>query len=347
MKRVALASLLAGSALAAVLIVHFGLSAVGAALRAAGVAGLMAISVIHFGAIALMGIAWWLVAGGRGAAAGPGTFIWGRLMRDSGSEVLPLSQVGGYVLGARAIVLQGVSAAIAAATTLVDVTLELCGQVAYTALGLALLLRLRPESRLAFPVLLGLAVAVVAVLGFVLVQRRGAHLLDRLTARLAKDWLATLAAGAGAVQAEIHRVYGRRGGAWACFLLHLAVWIGTSLEAWLALRLMGARLDFGPVLVIESLLYAIRSVAFFVPNAVGVQEGAYIMLGAGFGLTPDIALALSLLKRGRDLLLGIPALLFWQFVETRRLWAVRVAERAAALPEPPQEPGTGLTGVSE
>ncbi len=48
----------------------------------------------------------------------------------------------------------------------------------------------------------------------------------------------------------------------------------------------GATLDFAAVLVIESLLYAIRSVAFFVPNAIGVQEGAYVMLGAGFGLAP-------------------------------------------------------------
>jgi len=40
-------------------------------------------------------------------------------------------------------------------------------------------------------------------------------------------------------------------------------------------------------------------------------------------LTPDVALALSLLKRGRDLLIGIPALLFWQFIEGRRFWKAR------------------------
>ncbi len=34
-------------------------------------------------------------------------------MRDAGSEVLPLSQVGGYVLGARAIILRGVAAPLA------------------------------------------------------------------------------------------------------------------------------------------------------------------------------------------------------------------------------------------
>jgi hypothetical protein len=94
----------------------------------------------------------------------------------------------------------------------------------------------------------------------------------------------------------------------------------SAAEAWLALRLAGAPLGFGPVLTIKGLLYAIRSVAFAVPNAVGVQEGAYILLGAEFGVTPDLALALSLLKRARDLVIGLPALAVWQWAETGHIW---------------------------
>jgi len=63
-----------------------------------------------------------------------------------------------------------------------------------------------------------------------------------------------------------------------------------------------------------------RSVAFAVPNAVGVQEGVYILVGASFGLTPETALALSLLKRARDLIIGLPALAAWQLLEGGRLW---------------------------
>lgn len=70
---------------------------------------------------------------------------------------------------------------------------------------------------------------------------------------------------------------------------------------------MGVSLDIAAVLALESLLSAIRSVAFIVPNSIGVQEGAYVMLGTTLGLSPDFALALSLLKRGRDLVVGIPA----------------------------------------
>lgn len=339
MKRAALVGIFAGLILATALIVHFGLAEVGAALHAAGLFGLLAITAIHLAAIAVMGIAWWVVAGGSRSGRGPWLYIWGRVVRDSGSEVLPLSQVGGYVLGARAIAAHGIAAASAAATTVVDITLELCAQIGYTALGLLLLLQLHPGDGLAIPVLLGLGIAVAAVVGFVATQRRGADMLDRLAQFLSRDWLAGIAAGAGTVQDEIRRAYARTGGSALCFLLHFAAWIGTATEAWLVLKLMGVELGFGPVLVIESLLYAIRSVAFAVPNAIGVQEGAYIMLGAPFGLSPEVALALSLLKRGRDLLIGIPALLILQLLEGRRFWAGRTAPGKMAVREP-GGPGT-------
>jgi glycosyltransferase 2 family protein len=329
----AVISVLAGLALAMALVVHFGLSEVGAALRAVGGLGLVAISAMHLIASAAMGLGWWAVAGGRQAAAGPGTFIWGRVMRDAGSDVLPLSQVVGYVLGARAIALHGVSSVAAAATTVVDVTLELCSQLAYTALGLALLLQLRPGTQFAVPGFIGLGVAIAVVAAFAVAQRRGAHLLDHLSARLARDWLDSVAATAGALQAEIQKAYARRAGAWGCFLAHFVAWIGVATQVWLALQLLGTPLSFGSILVIESLVYAIRSAAFVVPNAIGVQEAAYVVLGVGFGLTPDVALALSLLKRGRDLLIGIPALLFWQFIEGRRFWNRRPTASNAHQPK--------------
>jgi hypothetical protein len=55
-----------------------------------------------------------------------------------------------------------------------------------------------------------------------------------------------------------------------------------------------------------------------------VQEGAYVMLGGLFGLPPDTALALSLLKRARDLAIGIPALATWQALESGKAWRRRL-----------------------
>ncbi len=86
--------------------------------------------------------------------------------------------------------------------------------------------------------------------------------------------------GPRALHAAVAAIYARPVSVWASFVLHLVCWIASAAEIWLALRFMNAPRGFGVVLVIESLLYAIRSVAFAVPNAVGVQEGAYILLGA-------------------------------------------------------------------
>jgi putative membrane protein len=310
----------------AALVGVFGAGAVLRSLAAVGVPGFAAICAIHLVMMVVMGLAWRALL----PEARPWGAVWGRLVRDSGSEVLPLSQVGGYVLGARALALTGVSGTAAAASTIVDVTLEFLAQLAYTALGLAWLIRLQPETAAAGPLMFGLAIGAVAAGAFVLVQRRGFAFLDRIAGYLGQGWAAKTAAGAAALHAAIDEIYRRRGGLLVSFLLHLGCWIASALEAWLALRLAGEPLPFAAVMAIESLIYAVRTAAFIVPNAVGVQEGAYIVLGATFGVTPDVALALSFLKRARDIAIGLPTLGAWQAVEGGRLWRRREAEGGAA-----------------
>jgi putative membrane protein len=247
-------------------------------------------------------------------------FVWGRLVRDSGADVLPLSALGGFVMGARAATLLGLSGAVAIASTIVDVTLEVVGQVGYIALGLAIFALQKPDAYLIGWISVALVVLLIAAIGFIAVQRHQRFgMMERAAWRVANRWISDMAAPARPIHQEIHDIYSRPRRICASSALHFIAWVASSVEAWIALDLMGAKLGIGSVIVIESLLYTIRSVAFAVPNAVGVQEGAYIMLGATFGLTPETALALSLLKRGRDLTVGIPALLVWQFLEGRRL----------------------------
>ena len=67
------------------------------------------------------------------------------------------------------------------------------------------------------------------------------------------------------------------------------------------------------------MLHAIMALAFFIPGRVGIQEAAYTLLGGIFGIPPDIALSLSLLRRARDFVIAVPVLLVWQGLEARRL----------------------------
>ena len=330
MKTVTILVMIAGLLLGTALVGYFGVGDVAHALFAVRWTGFLAIVAYHLAGIALLGFCWYLLAP---QAASLSTFMWGRLIRDSGSEVLPLSQLGGFVMGARAATLLGLPGAIAFASTIIDVTMELLGQLGYTALGLGILARLKPDNPLIGWTALGMGIALVAAIGFIIVQRRGLGPIERAVRRVTNRWVKGTSLQSSSLDHEIGTIYRRRGALCLASLLHLMAWVASSVEAWFALHLMGADLGIGPVIVIESLLYAIRGVAFAVPNALGVQEGAYIMLGAAFGLTPETALALSLLKRARDLVIGVPALLAWQFLEGRRLLAgpIVAANSAAEL----------------
>jgi len=328
MKTVAIIGLVAGLAVGTALVSYFGFASVGNALLAIGAMGFLLILVFHLAIIALLGLSWQLLAPPESPAR---PFLWGRLIRDSGSEVLPLSQLGGIVMGMRAAMLLGIAGAVAIASMIVDATLELLAQIAYAAIGLAILLMLHAGLHLALWVALGLCGAVLLALVFIFLQRQGFGAFERAAWRLARRWGFAASVERGSIHAEILAIYRRRRSLTLAFLLHLAVWILSGIEAWVALRLMGASISLASVLAIESLLYAIRSVAFAVPNAVGVQEASLVMLGAILGLPPETALALSLLKRARDIVIGVPALLTWQLMETGKLWQKRPLASSAAL----------------
>lgn len=310
-----------GLVLGTAIIGYFGFGEVLSALDTIGWRGFAIVLSYQLGLYLLLGACWWVIAPPPRHPFH--AYVWGRLVRDSGSEVLPLSQIGGFVMGARAASLLGPPISVATATTIVDVTVEVLAQLGYTALGLALLARVHPQADIIYPFAIGIALGIVGIIGFILVQRRGAALVERLSQRLAANWFPGAASRAKPMLDALDAVYAHRGALVAGFVLHLAGWIASAVEAWIALRLMGIGLGIGAVITIESLLYAIRSVAFAVPNAVGVQEGAYVMLGALFGLPPDMALALSLLKRGRDITIGIPVLLSWQALEGGSLFRRR------------------------
>ena len=309
---IAIVGVLAGIALVA----HYGVRDVGRVLVAIGWGGFVAVVLLHLGGIVLLGLCWFLLAPDAGRFS---AFVWGRLVRDSASEVLPLSQIGGFAMGARAAALMGLPGAVAAASTVVDVTLEALAQLAYTAVGLAVVVHLHAGGGLVVWVALGLCSGLIAIAAFIALQRHAARLAERPLANLIRRFGEGAFTAVRAAAAQIASIHGQRRPIALAVFLHFCAWLASGCEAWIALRLMGVEVGLPPVIAIESLLFALRSVAFFVPGAVGVQEGAYVLLGTGFGLPPQVVLALSLLKRARDVAIGVPALVGWQMQEARRL----------------------------
>jgi glycosyltransferase 2 family protein len=319
MKRWTILALLAGAAAFTLLVLHFGIGTVGEAVSRLGWTGFGATVALHLVLIVMMGVAWWQLARGS-TDARPWCFMWGRLIRDAAGEALPLAQLGGFVLGARAASLCGVPGTVAAASTVVDLTAELVAKLPYMLVGLGILASIRPGDRLIWPILGGtLLLAALAGL-FLALQARGAELVERFGTRIAEQWSGGRAAPAEGMRTMIRAIYARRGDVARSVLMHFVTWMLSGVEVWLPLWFMEERLGLAAAIVIDSLLVAIRGLAFVVPNAIGVQEGAYVLLGGMFGVPPGVALALSLLRRARDFAIGIPALLAWQALEGHRAW---------------------------
>jgi glycosyltransferase 2 family protein len=321
LKKLSIVLALAGLSLGTVLIAWFGFGRVIAGVQQVGWEEFALIVAWQLVLFAVLGLAWDAITPSREARR-PWVFVWGRMVRDASTNCLPFSQVGGFVFGARAVTLQGVSWPLATASTVVDVTAEFLAEVAFTAIGLGILLARAPDSSLAVPLEVGLGLAVMAGLALIWVQKGAAPLFARMGRRIAGRWFQDAEDRVQVLQTELTLIYGHAVRLAICFMLHLIGWIATGMAGWIAYRALGVPIDFDDALAIEALLSAAAAIAFLVPLNAGVQEAGYVGLGAIFGVAPELSLGVSLIRRARDVVVGVPILLVWQYFEMRRLRAV-------------------------
>jgi putative membrane protein len=274
-------------------------------------------------AVAGAGFGWWLLFS-RDNRPSVVTCVLIRFVREAANALLPLAQIGGDFIGARCLALRGVRGTVAASSVIVDVLLQAATQLVFAIVGLVLLIQIGGNEFIVWPTAIGIAFAVPALGGFFLLHgEQGQRLVKRALSAFAGDrvWLVfgaidELFVRLNAFYSDRRRLI--RSGVW-----HLAVWFFGAIEVWIVLRFMGYPIDFGDAVVIESLLHAARGTAFAVPGALGAQEGALIVLCAIFGVPPEAALALSLVKRIPDLVIGVPGLLGWQAMEGWRFHSAR------------------------
>jgi putative membrane protein len=301
-----------GLSLFVALIAYHGVGQVAAAVAVAGW-GVILVSAAHAGPLLANAVGW------RRLLANPhrvplAAVVWSRWIAESVNGLLPVMQIGGNVVRAQLISRHGVPAAAAGASVVVDMTLNVFSQIVFTSIGLCLLLLHLGSGQLALPVLIGMLIMGTLLGGFYVSQRRGLFggavgLLGGVTRSVQGGSLATHAA---ALDAAVTRLYSQRRALVATSGWHLLSWILGAAEVWLALYLLGHQITPLSALLLESLGQAIRTAAFVVPGALGIQEGGYLVLGGFLGIPPQIALALALLKRVRELLLGLPGLVAWQ-----------------------------------
>ncbi|MBV9111933.1 MAG: flippase-like domain-containing protein [Hyphomicrobiales bacterium] len=287
-------------------------------VRQAGWVGLVAVVLFHLTQIAFSAAAWRVLFGSTAPRPSFSFYMIARWIREAVNNLLPVAQIGGEFVGARLLNRRCVELRAAIASAIADLTVELITQIAFTLMGLAVLLLTignGPTARL----VAGLLVVAAATAGaFIAVQWMGlAHLIEICVMRIGRmvGWEGfDEEPGLHGALIAIYRAPLRL---LSAAFNHLISWLLGSIEVWLALHLIGRDVGLETALVIESLGQALKAIGFAVPGALGVQEGGYVIVCGLYGLSPETAIALSLIKRLREVALGLPALAAWQWFEAR------------------------------
>ncbi|HJV58287.1 MAG TPA: lysylphosphatidylglycerol synthase domain-containing protein [Methylomirabilota bacterium] len=254
-----------------------------------------------------------------------------RLAGEAINLATPTMAVGGepvkaFLLRPHVTLLDGLVSVIADKTTIV------VGQIVFLAGGLlAARAALPPSSRL-LPIMTGLlAVEIVAIGGFALVQASGGlggggRVLGRIGARVGFGGQRYLQ-GLGDLDRALAALYRRgRRRLVASALVHAVAWASGGLEIYIVLSLLGTPIPLGTALIIESFAGGVKFASFMVPASLGALEGGYVAFFEAFGLAATSGLSFVLVRRLREMA--------WAGVG---FLALGVSDRARLRPRP-EEP---------
>jgi putative membrane protein len=305
----------AGGLLFTILLIREGAQDVARALAAAGW-WLAVIPAFHLLPLFLDSVEWWLLFPREDRPRLRITF-WTRFLGESFSNLVPAAQVGGDIVRARLAVLYGTPMAVSAGTVLVDITVSVFVQTFFTLLGLTLLILVTGRINLLGPTLMGAPFAILAVAGFYFVQRLGMfRLFGAILSHCANDerWR-SLAGKSGELDQALRKIYSRIGAVAACCVVTMISFVVGSGEVWIGLHAVGVPASFKSALILECVGQGVQTALCLVPGALGVREGGYVVVGGLLGIPGEAAFALALIRRVRELALGLPGLFAWQLVE--------------------------------
>jgi putative membrane protein len=307
-----------GLALLTGLTAYYGFASVGQAVASAGW-GAALVVLARAVAVAGAGIGWGLLVPAAFVHR-PGLFVGVRFIREAINCLFPVAQVGGDLIGARLLTFFGVDSGLAFASVLVDIFIQVATLLVFVVAGVGILLAVSDDHGLALALSYGLLVAVPAIAGFFVVLRLGAS--ESLIARLVqfaerREWGAV--AHVTSLSQNLQGLWRHRNGLWGSLLVHGGLWVFGATEVFIALAFMGHPVTAVDAIAIESVGQAVRAAAFAMPGGLGIQDGGLIAVCGVFGVPPEVALALALVKRIAELVLGVPGLLAWQVLEGRRL----------------------------
>ncbi len=326
---------LVGLAAATAVIAWSGADQVYQALQQAGW-GILWSSLSHLIAMILCVLGWQALLPGtthykgkRATRPGRLYFMYLLWLRSSINNLMPVARVGGEIVAVRVMIKHGMRKSSAIACTVVETTLSVIAQFVFVLMGVALFLLRVSDENMMLQMGIGLGLSLILIGALVFVQKIGFFgMVDKLFAAMLRDKWKKFAGSAARLDQAVRVMYKRKGRALWCLLMQFASWAFGAVEIWLALYFLGHNVSLDVCLIIEALIQGTGSAAFLVPGAIGVQEAGFLLFGHFLGFSPEIAAALAVMRRCRDLILYIPGLMAWQIQEGR--WLL---QKKARLPE--------------
>jgi putative membrane protein len=307
---------LLGLALLIGVAIHSDLGAMARALALGG-GGLLWLVPYHLIFLSLYALGWQILLVPGSAQSQPRFvyLLWASAVREAIDRLLPVASVGGSLVGVRLVGWRGVPVAAGGASVLVEMVVTLVASYLFTAAGVVLLLQVSNASAIYRPLGWVLLLSAPVPIVTLLLLRHGSvfQRLQKLGRRLVGQAITRENAESLDRQLRLLLTNGRL--LLTVGSLQLLALVSGSFEVWFALRLFGHPVGVDIAILVESMTLAVRHLAFFVPAGIGVQEVGLVLLGHVLGIDGELALALSMAKRVRELLWGVPSLLSWQWME--------------------------------
>src|SRR5437868_7717165 len=153
-----------GVALLVALMLWYGIADIAAAVASTGW-GLALVVAARMVQMIAAGLAWQALLP-NGNIPPRSIFVLLRWIRESINNLLPVAQVGGEFAGARLLASFGLSGALAGASVLVDMLIQVSTQLLFTAVGIAVLAEFGASPTLVRTAITGLVILAPGVLGF-------------------------------------------------------------------------------------------------------------------------------------------------------------------------------------
>jgi glycosyltransferase 2 family protein len=231
--------------------------------------------------------------------------FWLRLGGEALNQLTPTASLGGEPFKASRLQADGMPLEMASASVVIMKGILVLSLVLYIFTGLALAPFYLPEAakHMLFFILAALGLAAAGII-FVVVQRRepfgnSFRFLDR------RGWLPHFLRdqegfleNLDTAMSQFYRQYPSRA-ALAFFLFFLS-WLLHAVEVYLMFWLLGHPISPGMAVCLDALAMLFTALGFFIPAAMGVQEGGNILLALGFKLGFDLGAAFSILRRIRE-----------------------------------------------